>query len=281
MPKFNPLLLLKLVLWLATVVTATYLLHRRKVSPRLRSLMLAAGVLVFGIIYGLIVHGGPNPSPVLSLRGVLFSALTQHSVTLALLGMLIVLLVIGIVSNKSICGWGCQLGLSQDLLFRVPVPKWKPPFWLSNSVRIAAFLGLIGGIVFATFDWIAPVDPFILFSFKVVVPALLFGGVILIASMFIYRPWCQFLCPFGLVSWVLEQVSIMRPRINRDECLKCKLCVSACPTEAMKDFYDDKKIHADCFSCGACIAACPSEKALTWRGPNREQKQSTNTKKTP
>ncbi len=273
MPKLNPLLLVKLVLWVAAVVFATYLLQRRKVSARVRVLMLAAGVMVFGVIYGFLVHGGPNPSPVLSLRGILFSLLANHSVALPLLGMLIALLVIGIVSNKAICGWGCQLGLLQDLLFHLPMPKWRPPFWLSNGVRTLAFLALIGGIALATFDWIAPVDPFILFSFKIVVPALLFVGVILIASLFVYRPWCQFLCPFGLVSWVLEQVSVLRPRIDKEGCLGCKLCVDACPTGAMADFYDDKKIHVDCFSCGACIAACPREKVLMWRGPKRVRPQ--------
>ena len=273
MPKFNPLLLVKLILWVAAVAFATYLLRRRKVSARVRVLMLVVGIIVFGIIYGFLVHGGPNPSPVLSLRGILFSAVAKHSVALPLLGMLLALLIVGIVSNKAICGWGCQLGLLQDLLFRAPVPKWRPPFWLSNSVRALAFLALILGIAWATFDWIAPVDPFLLFSFKLVVPALLFAGVILIASLFIYRPWCQFLCPFGLVSWLLEQVSVLRPRINRAECLGCKLCVNACPTGAMADFYDDKRIHADCFSCGACIAACPREKALMWRGPGGGKSQ--------
>jgi len=275
MPKFNPLLLIKLLLWVATVAVATYLLQRRKVSSKLRFLMLAAGVIVFGVIYGFLVQGGANPSPVLSLRGVLSSILVKHTITLPLLGMLIALLVVGIVSNKSICGWGCQLGLLQDLLFRVPTPKWKPPFWLSNSVRILAFVALVGGMAWATFDWIAQVDPFLLFSSKWMIPALLFVGAILIASLFIYRPWCQFLCPFGLVSWVLEQVSVLRPRIDHDKCLGCKNCVDACPTGAMASFYEDKKIHADCFSCGACIAACPRDEALMWRGPRRGKHKET------
>jgi len=275
MPKFSPLLLIKLILWIAVVVSATRLLQKRKVSSKLRFFMLAAGVIVFGVIYAFIVQGGVNPSPVLSLRGVLSSILVKHTIAPPLLGMLIVLLVMGIVSNKSLCGWGCQLGLLQDLLFRVPTPKWKPPFWLSNSVRSIAFIALVGGMAWATFDWIAHVDPFLLFSSKWVTPALLFVGAILLASLFIYRPWCQFLCPFGLVSWVLEQVSILRPRIDHDKCLGCKNCVDACPTGAMADFYEDKKIHADCFSCGACIAACPRDEALMWRGPRRGKNKET------
>ena len=63
----------------------------------------------------------------------------------------------------------------------------------------------------------------------------------------------------------MEQVSLFRPRINREACKECQLCVKACPTNAMADFYDGKKIHADCFACGACIEACPREDALGWR----------------
>jgi len=166
MPNLNPLLLVKLVLWVAAVVFATRLLQRRKVSARVRVIMLAVGVVVFGVIYGFLVHGGPNPSPVLSLRGILFSLVAKHSVALPLLGMLTALLVVGIISNKAICGWGCQLGLLQDLLFRVPMPKWKPPFWLSNGVRALAFSALIGGIALAAFDWITPIDPFSCFRLR-------------------------------------------------------------------------------------------------------------------
>jgi len=88
---------------------------------------------------------------------------------------------------------------------------------------------------------------------------------VLAASLFVYRPWCHFLCPFGLLGWLVEQVSLFRPRINREECKECELCVQACPGQAMADFYAGKKLHADCFACGACIEACPREDALGWR----------------
>ena len=269
----NPLVLVKFVLWIVVVIVATLLLQRRKVTSKVRIAFLIGGVLVFGFIFGFLIPGGLNPNPVSSLRTLLTTILVKHQLVLPVAAMLVILLLMVWVSNKSICGWGCQLGLLQDLLHRVPLPKqrpesiegWKPPFWLSNSVRIVAFVALVAGLVAAGLDWIGLIDPFQLFSFNFTLGIALFSAGVLIASLFIYRPWCRFLCPFGLLGWLVEQVSLFRPRINREECKECQLCVKACPTQAMADFYAGKKIHADCFACGACIEACPREDALGWR----------------
>ena len=261
----NPLVLVKFVLWIVVVIVATILLQRRKVTSKVRLAFIAGGALLFGFVFGLFIPGGLNPNPVASLRTLLTTILVKHQLVLPVAAMLVILLLMVWVSNKSICGWGCQLGLLQDLLHRAPLPKWKPPFWLSNSVRIVAFVALVAGLVLSGLDWIGLIDPFQLFSFNFTLGIALFSAGVLIASLFIYRPWCRFLCPFGLLGWLVEQVSLFRPRINREACKECKLCVKACPTNAMADFYDGKKIHADCFACGACIEACPREDALGWR----------------
>jgi len=261
----SPLLISKFVLWIVAIIAATILLRRRKATSKVRLAFVVGGVLIFGFVYGLLTRGGLNPNPVASLRTLLTTVLVKHQLVLPVAAMLVILLLMVWVSNKSICGWGCQLGLLQDLLHRVPLPKWKPPFWLSNSVRIVAFVALVAGLVAAGLDWIGLIDPFQLFSLKFTLGVGLFSAVVLVASLFIYRPWCQFLCPFGLLGWLVEQVSLFRPRINREACKECKLCVKACPTNAMADFYAGKKIHADCFACGACIEACPREDALGWR----------------
>ena len=263
--SLNPLVLFKFVLWIVTVVVATILLRRHKVTSKVRLAFLIGGVLLFGFILGALIPGGMNPNPVASLRMLLTAMLVEHLFVVPVAAMLIILLLMVLISNKSICGWGCQLGLLQDLLYRVPLPKWKPPFWLSNGVRIVAFVGLIAGLAVAGLDWIGVIDPFQLFSFNFGLAIGLFSFVVLVASLFIYRPWCHFLCPFGLVGWVVEQASVFRPRINRDTCKKCQLCVKACPGQAMSDFYAGKKIHADCFACGACIEACPQGDTLGWR----------------
>jgi len=277
----NPLVLVKFALWIVVIIVATILLRRRKVTSKVRLAFLTGGVLVFGFVFGFLISGGLNPNPVSSLRTLLTTILVKHQLVLPIAAMLVILLLMVWVSNKSICGWGCQLGLLQDLLHRVPLPKqcpesacpergrriegWKPPFWLSNSVRIVAFVALIASLVAVGLDWIGLIDPFQLFSFNFTLGIGLFSAGVLIASLFIYRPWCHFLCPFGLLGWLVEQVSLFRPRVNREACKECQLCVKACPTQAMADFYADKKIHADCFACGACIEACPREDALSWR----------------
>lgn len=157
------------------------------------------------------------------------------------------------------------MGLLQDLLHRVKLPKWKLPFWLSNSVRVTAFVALVAGLMVAGLDWIGAIDPFRLFQFNFTPWIGLFSAAVFIASLFIYRPWCRFLCPFGLLGWLVERVSLFRPRINWEACEECWVCVKACPSQAMADYYDGKKIHADCFACGSCIEACPREDALGWR----------------
>jgi len=260
----SPLLISKFVLWIVVIVTATILIRRHKVTSKVRLAFIGGGVLVFGLVYGLLTRGGLNPNPVFSVRNLLVIVLVKHQLLIPVVAMLVILLLMVWVSNKSICGWGCQLGLLQDLLYRVNLPKWKPPFWLSNTVRVIAFVALVVGLAVAGLDWIGIIDPFKLFQFNFTLAIGLFSVVILVASLFIYRPWCHFLCPFGLIGWLVEQVSLFRPRINREACKECKLCVKACPTNAMADFYDGKKIHADCFACGACIEACPRDDALGW-----------------
>ena len=261
----NPLILIKFVLWIVTVVIATVLLRRRKVTSKVRLALLVGGTLVFGFLFGLLLPDGLNPNPVASLRTLLSGILVRGQIAAPIAAMLAILLLAVGISNKSICGWACQLGLFQDLLYRVKTPKWQPSFRLSNGIRTIALVGLVGGLVTAGLDWIGVIDPFQMFSFNFTWAIGLFSAAVVIASLFVYRPWCRFLCPFGLVGWLIEQVSWMRPRIDRDLCKKCQLCVTACPSGAMKDFYNDAKIHADCFACGACIEACSQKGALEWR----------------
>jgi polyferredoxin len=236
---------------------------------------MAVVVAVLGFGFAMLGPKTLDPNPVFALRSALRAILgklppPQASMGTVMLGMLGVMLLAGWISNKGICGWACQLGLLQDILHQNRLKKAKPPFWLTNSIRVLAFVLLVLGVSSYGFDWIGVVDPFAVFRLALAPLALVFVIAVLAGSMFMYRPWCQLFCPFGLVSWLLEQVSILRPRVDKELCIDCKLCVRACPAHAMADMLAEKKIHADCFACGACLAACPRKGALLWR-PSRKQ----------
>lgn len=81
----------------------------------------------------------------------------------------------------------------------------------------------------------------------------------LLVSFTIYRPFCQFVCPFGLVSWIAERFSIFRVRIDRKKCTQCGACIKVCPLEAAEDRVNGKKMPADCFSCARCLNVCPTD----------------------
>jgi len=175
--------------------------------------------------------------------------------------------VLAVVGNKLICGWACPFGALQELIYHVPIlrklKKRRIPFVISNTVRGTLFIvmllllfGIVGGrkgLVIYHF-----LNPFNLFNLDI--ETVTVGATILVAlvvSFGFYRPFCQFVCPFGLLSWFLERLSIFRVKIDHDCCTNCGACVSACPIDAAKDRVAGKAFPADCFSCARCLNVCP------------------------
>ncbi|MHA1207543.1 MAG: 4Fe-4S binding protein, partial [Candidatus Hodarchaeales archaeon] len=95
------------------------------------------------------------------------------------------------------------------------------------------------------------------FEIIVLVPflSLLIIGIL---SIFLYRPWCRFLCPFGAGSGFLGQFSSVKYR-RTDACTDCGLCERVCPTQEAAA--DSKK--GECYYCNRCIEICPHD-AITF-----------------
>jgi len=177
--------------------------------------------------------------------------------------------VLAVVGSKLICGWACPFGALQELIYHLPIVRksrrWRIPFLVTNSIRVVLFIvamlvlfGVVGGKEgFVIYHY---VNPFNLFNFDVESVSV---GVVIIASLVLslafYRPFCQFICPFGLLSWLLERLSIFRVRIIESRCTNCGACVRACPLDAAKGRVARRLFPADCFSCGRCLNVCPTD----------------------
>lgn len=265
---------IKFALWVLFLIAVFILTKLRVIKSKLRIILYATAVVIFGVILG------SDPSPMGTIKdGVILFGQRQVLFLPRLIAFTFMLALV-FVANKFICSWGCQLGTLQDFIFRINkkknnkgfFPQIKIPFAVSNSIRIAVFIMIVIFSVFFTFDIIDVIDPFKIFKPSVIgIVTGIFIGITLIASLFVYRPWCHFFCPFGLAGWLVEQVSIFKIRVDRALCINCNKCVVACPSNAMERILDDKKIRMDCFSCSSCIESCPV-KAISFSAGKKKKK---------
>ena len=88
-----------------------------------------------------------------------------------------------------------------------------------------------------------------LFSWKMLVLA-----AILVACMFIHRPFCKYLCPLGALYGLFNKFSFYRMRVDASACTHCGSCQRVCPMGVDASVTPNS---AECIRCGTCRASCP------------------------
>lgn len=254
----------KFGLWIVFLSAIFILLKKRKVVSSLRNGLLFVAILIFGIAMG------SDPSPMGTVKDAIHLFATTQAIFPPRMIALGIFLAIVFLANKYICAWGCQVGTLQDFIFQINQTdkrkavigrQIKLPFVLSNTVRFI-FLCVFTFVAFSLgIDIIDPVDPF-----KIYKPMYLglsggiFLGILLLASLFIYRPWCHLFCPFGFVGWLVEKTSLVKISVNYETCIACQKCATACPSTVMGAILRrNKKTIPDCFSCYTCREVCPTD----------------------
>ncbi|MBN2637665.1 MAG: 4Fe-4S binding protein [Bacteroidales bacterium] len=264
----------KFVLWFLFLALIFVLILKNKITPKNRKWFYLVSFVLFGIILG------SDPSPMGTIKDAVTLYAMHHVLFIPRFIALAVFLFMVVSVNKFICAWGCQLGTLQDFIFRLNrnkrdtkglVKQYKVPFAVSNSIRIGFFV-LFTVIAFVwVFDIVEYIDPFKIFNPKVVnVAGWIFIGLILIASLFVYRPWCHFFCPFGLFGWLFERFSFVKIKVKYSDCIACDACSKACPSTVMDTILKQNKTIPDCFACGSCISVCPTN-AISLSSGKREK----------
>lgn len=272
----NPVLIgSKFAIWIIVMVIAFKLLRKNKVTPGNRKIMLFMSMLTTGIILGSEPNSMSTVKDMISayaIKGIFFPP--------RMIAMLVFLLMV-FLANKFICGWACQFGTLQDLIFRINrdegdkkgiFKQYKVPFVVSNTIRIMFFTAFTVIAFMWAMDIIEPINPFNIYKpASLSITAILLISSALISSLFVYRPWCHFFCPFGLAGWIVEKLSWFKIKVNYSTCTNCGECSKACPTNVMDAILkQDKKTIPDCFSCGTCINACPTKSISFDKGQRME-----------
>ena len=261
-------------IWVGAIfcLAGALLLAKAKATRSIRRMFLPVIFFAFGVLavlpLGQFAAGmGLHPSPVCTVTKPFLFINAGRGVPIVFFAVLAAVTVFSVAGNKLFCGWVCPIGAIQELFHSIPVPqrmKIKLPFKVTNWIRVLAFLVFVP-LVFifgkSIYDYI---NPFHALHWTFVLLDMLVLTVVLIASVFIFRPFCYVLCPLGLYTWVLEHISISRIRVDQDLCTKCDNCVVATPCPAMPAIVDGKRSRPDCHACGICLDKC-TEGAITFR----------------
>ncbi|MBN1907056.1 MAG: 4Fe-4S binding protein [Deltaproteobacteria bacterium] len=231
--------------------------------PRTPYLVLLIISLVFAGFYM-----GKSPNPMEGVVKVFKSLAGLYPDPWIKLTAFIFFMVLALIGNKLICGWACPYGALQELIYSIPLLKrakknLKFPFIITNTIRTGIFLlaililfGILGNK--QGFVLYHNMNPFNLFDLKFESIWIIITIVVTLGAAFVfYRPFCRFICPFGLLSWPLERISMFRVRVDKEKCTGCGACITACPLDAAKGIVLGNKMPEDCFSCSRCLNKCP------------------------
>ncbi|MFC1838227.1 4Fe-4S binding protein [Thermodesulfobacteriota bacterium] len=159
----------------------------------------------------------------------------NYAIPLLTIFFFIAPLVVTMLFGRSFCAGVCPLGAVQDLTLLKPIPV--PP-WLEHTLRYLAYVYLSLAVWLAAMGStfiICKYDPYVaIFRRNANLNILILGGILLIIGIFVGRPYCRFLCPYGVILRQLSRLSKWRVKITPTDCNQCKLCEDACPYGAIK-----------------------------------------------
>ncbi|HCY84637.1 MAG TPA: (4Fe-4S)-binding protein [Desulfobacteraceae bacterium] len=186
--------------------------------------------------------------------------------------------IIGATFGRMVCGWACPFGLFQELLHKVPSPKFR--IW--KNLRAVKYGLLVSTVVllplFAVNDfgsgspwfckYICPAGTLeaglpmllmqpalrdtlgVLFAVKAVI---LLGFTVW--AVFSSRPFCRTACPLGAFYALFSRVRLVQLRVNGSRCNGCNACAQACPVDVN---ISQSPRHPECILCLSCMTTCKS-----------------------
>lgn len=197
-----------------------------------------------------------------------------HSSAVILMALVFLL---AVLFGPVFCGWVCPLGTVQEWIGKIGQRVFKRRYnhFLPLSVeKIGGFFryGVLLWVVYVTARSgtliFQSVDPYYaLFSFwsgEVAIPALVILGATLIGSLFVERPWCKFLCPYGALLGLSNKLRLFPVKRNPETCISCGKCDRACPMNIPVEDGEQVK-DARCISCYECTSEreCPVADTVT------------------
>lgn len=201
------------------------------------------------------------------------------------------LLLIGVLIGRTVCGFLCPFGLIQELFekignllkkaFKIEKKVFYKDTVLGNISRKSTLTKYFILFIFVIFM------PFIIYlrngigspffcslicpagTLEAGIPLLLLNDtlrsaasflfnwklfilfIIIVWSLFVYRPFCRYICPLGAIYSFFNKIAIFGVKVDSEKCINCDKCINFCKMDVRA--INDR----ECIRCGDCISVCP------------------------
>jgi len=198
--------------------------------------------------------------------------------------MFLLPLVVALVMGRVFCVAGCPLGAMQHLLgsrraIRLPVIVERVLRGFPVVVLTAtAWLAVRGGCMLAclldpyktaffwSYGWLHRIINWC--QGELVEPGRFWVGnwtawgillAAIVAGFWVCRPFCRFVCPYGVLLGIFSVIGFKRRRIDQTHCVLCGVCEKRCPVNAItrdpvSNQFAISSFH--CIQCNRCSSHC-------------------------
>ena len=159
----------------------------------------------------------------------------DYQIPFTAVAFFVIPLVYTLFFGRTFCAGVCPLGAIQDLFVIKP---YSLKSWVNAMLGMFPFIYLGLAVLYAataTDFVICRYDPFVgIFRLDATFFMFTLGGIFLLTSVFIARPYCRFLCPYGVLLNLFSRLSGKHMTITPTACIQCRLCENSCPYDAIE-----------------------------------------------